>query len=73
MQKTMMLSVYVGEDDLGIHLSVDGLIDGKSYSLGSIDIETYPKTLHEALILPELIDLSFMRQLTELNDLPFNL
>ena len=66
MKKMMMLKIYITEDELGDCISVDGIIDGKDYSLGSMDIEEYPKNLFEALMLPELKALGLMEQLTEL-------
>ena len=68
MKKVMMLKIYITEDELGDCISVDGIIDGKDYSLGSMDIEEYPKNLFEALMLPELKVLGLMEQLTELKD-----
>ena len=66
MKKVMMLKIYIGDDELGEHISIEGTIDGKDYSLGSMDIDEYPLTLHEVLTLPELSELASMRQLTEL-------
>jgi hypothetical protein len=66
MKKVMMLKIYITEDELGDCISIDGIIDGKDYSLGSMDIEEYPRTLHEAIMLPELKVLGLMEQLTEL-------
>jgi hypothetical protein len=66
-KKVMMLKIYIGEDELGEHISIDGIIDGKDYSLGSMDIEYYPETLHDALLLPEIKDLAMMLQQTNLN------
>lgn len=66
-KKVMMLKIYIGEDELGEHISIDGIIDGKDYSLGSMDIGNYPETLHEALLLPEIKDLAMMLQKTKLD------
>jgi hypothetical protein len=65
-RKIMMLKIYIGDDELGEHISIEGAIDGKSYSLGSMDLCEYPLNLHEALTMPELSELASMRQLTEL-------
>ena len=68
MKKVMMLKIYITEDELGDCISIDGIIDGKDYSLGSMDIEEYPRNLHEAMMLPELKVLGLMEQLTELEE-----
>jgi hypothetical protein len=68
MKKEMMLKIYIIEDDIGDCLAIDGIIDGEEYSLGSMDIENYPKNLFEALLLPEILELAKMKQLTKLEN-----
>lgn len=63
----MILEIYLGSDELGDHLSIDGIVNGEKFSLGSIDVEALPDNLHDVLMLKELNELASMKQLTKLN------